>query len=168
MSVVKYNSILPIIIINEFKRIFKGLNVGLEISVSNKHSILKLCQPELFTGSSIDKQICSNVDPSEEDQAKISGLLATRGILSFKVQDGEYFHYLVITWVVKTGMMRGRNSVTVSIQDKKPERNNSQELFNRLHVKENKKYPGDAINPRNDYYCVYGGITDGSNAKLEI
>ncbi|CAG8571549.1 4493_t:CDS:2, partial [Acaulospora morrowiae] len=161
MSLVEYGSNIPTIIVNEFKRIFRGLHVGLEIKVSNKHSILQLCQPELFTGSNIDEQICCNVNPSEEDQAKISGMLATKGILSFKVKDGERYHYLVITWVVKTGMMRGRNSLTVSIQNEKPERKNSQKLLDKLHIKENRKYPGDTINPINDHYCVYGGITDG-------
>ncbi|CAG8587276.1 8754_t:CDS:2 [Acaulospora morrowiae] len=167
MEVVKFDA-LSNAFLQVFKKVIRDLHVSLEVNVFNKHSTLSLCQPEFFTPSNVKGLMEDDVDPSKRDTAQISGMLASRGILSFKVQGEQFFHYLVITWAVKTAMKKGRNSITVTIMNNKPERRDRRYLYKNLHRKDNRKYPGDNINLNNLYYRISGGITDGDNAKLNI
>ncbi|CAG8665278.1 17252_t:CDS:2 [Acaulospora morrowiae] len=160
MDLIKSNS-LPDTIVQEFKKSIRDLHVSLEINVINKNKSLKLCDPEFFRGCKVKIPIENDIDPST-DNAQISGKLASRGILSFEVQDKDRKpNYLIITWAVKTAMKRGRNSVAITIRDKKLEKENSRHSYKMLHIKQNRKYPGDYINPDNIHYRISGGITDG-------
>ncbi|RHZ78998.1 hypothetical protein Glove_152g80 [Diversispora epigaea] len=145
------------IIFQVLTRIIQGANASLNIKITNKHSILRLSDPQLLSkGIRIP---LDSVDPLAEHTAQVSDKFISKGMLSYKVEDeNRDFHYLVITWKVKTKMMMlGRNSVTVNIL-RDPPKNSS---YNELHVKENKKYPGENINPENFYYRISGGIGDG-------
>ncbi|CAG8446468.1 5963_t:CDS:2 [Acaulospora morrowiae] len=152
---------LPAVFFVALKEVIKDLHTSLEVNVVNNHSTLSLCQPEFFTTSNVNDLMTDDVVPSERANVQISGMLASRGILSFKIQGKIFFHYLVITWAVKTVMKKGRNSITVSIMDNKPERKSRLELYNNLHKKNDRKYPGDNINFMDSHYLISGGITDG-------
>ncbi|CAG8573924.1 9805_t:CDS:2 [Acaulospora morrowiae] len=127
------------------KKIIKGLHTSLEVNIKN-HSTLLLHQPEFFTTSNINDLAVDDIGSSKTDTAKISGGIVSRGILSFEV---------------KTKMKRGKNSITVSIMNKKPERNSSQKIYGKLHTDDKRKYAGDNIDFNDPYYRISGSITDG-------
>ncbi|CAG8446456.1 5961_t:CDS:1, partial [Acaulospora morrowiae] len=45
--------------------------------------------------------------------------------------------------------------------DKKPEKNSSQEIYDKLHTNDKRKYPGENIDFNDPYYRISGSITDG-------
>ncbi|CAG8446482.1 5964_t:CDS:2 [Acaulospora morrowiae] len=159
MEVVKIDIIFEACL-QVLKKVIRDLHISLEVNINNNSTLL-LCERQLFTVSDIKKSMANNVDPSKTDTAKISGRLVSRGILSYKVKEKKSFHYLVITWAVKTKLEKGKNSITVTTTNKKPERESKDELYNDLHKKKNRKYAGDYIDVNDQSYRISGDINDG-------
>ncbi|CAG8582190.1 1068_t:CDS:2 [Cetraspora pellucida] len=144
-----------------FQKIIQGINVSLDIKFTNDHTKYELCEPQFFTGSKNGTPLVE-IKPSQTLKTDFSGNFFSKGMILYKVKDDSDFHYLVITWKVKIGMMRGKNSVAIHILDDLPK----ESFYNGLHGKANRKYPGENINPENLYYRISGGISDGVRTQL--
>ncbi|CAG8596380.1 2300_t:CDS:2 [Paraglomus brasilianum] len=143
------------------------LRIRANVTIDNKHVSVRLENPQTFTTGS-QRNVAVNVGPQNTRAIAFRGILAIKGVIVYEIQNvTQVPYYLVITWVVKGWLKRGRNSVTCHVLNNL--NTPLEQLYRQLHTRQNRQYVGATAIPMHPFaYRISGGISNGANAQIDV